>query len=137
MNIFGIGLPEMGLIMIVALLVFGPKKLPEVGRGVAKTLNELKKASKDFENELKKGTESLEQSEVAPMKATLEEPKVLAANTAKAEVEPSKVEPTEVEPTEVERVEVAKAESKMTAEPEAESETVAEAVAESSSGEKS
>ncbi|MGI8403469.1 MAG: twin-arginine translocase TatA/TatE family subunit, partial [Thermomicrobiales bacterium] len=30
MNIFGIGLPEMGIIAVVALLIFGPEKLPEV-----------------------------------------------------------------------------------------------------------
>ncbi len=131
MNIFGIGLPEMGLIMIVALLVFGPKKLPEVGRGVAKTLNELKKASKDFENEIKKGTQSLEQSVVTPMKATLEEPKVLAANTVK----------TAVESTETERVEVAEAALKMPAkaapETTSKAETVAEAVAEPNSDDQS
>ena len=32
MNNIGIGLPEMGLIMLVALLVYGPKKQPEIGR---------------------------------------------------------------------------------------------------------
>ena len=31
MNVFGIGLPEMALILVLALLVFGPKKLPEIG----------------------------------------------------------------------------------------------------------
>ncbi len=148
MNIFGIGLPEMGLIMIVALLVFGPKKLPEVGRGVAKTLNELKKASKDFENELKKGTESLEQSVVAPMKATLEEPKVLTANTSastskvktKAEDEPMAAEAVEVatvaEPEVAEPEIVAEAED---LEPKSEtvSKTVAEASAESNFSEQS
>jgi sec-independent protein translocase protein TatA len=32
MNIFGIGLPEMAVIFTIALLVFGPKKLPEIGQ---------------------------------------------------------------------------------------------------------
>ncbi len=98
MNIFGIGLPEMGLIMIVALLVFGPKKLPEVGRGVAKTINEFKKASKDFELELKKEVDSVEKSVVEPMKATLEKPRALApdsGDTASSNTASSKLEPTE------------------------------------------
>ncbi|MFM7426123.1 MAG: TatA/E family twin arginine-targeting protein translocase, partial [Elainella sp.] len=38
MNIFGIGLPEMALIMILALLIFGPKKLPEIGRSMGKAI---------------------------------------------------------------------------------------------------
>ena len=62
MNIFGIGLPEMALIMIVALLVFGPKKLPEIGRSVAKTLRSFQDASKEFENEFKKEAANIEKS---------------------------------------------------------------------------
>ena len=62
MNIFGIGLPEMALITIVALLVFGPKKLPEIGRSVAKTLRSFQDASKEFENEFKKEAANIEQS---------------------------------------------------------------------------
>ncbi|MEL6440045.1 MAG: TatA/E family twin arginine-targeting protein translocase [Cyanobacteria bacterium J06621_8] len=62
MNIFGIGLPEMALITIVALLVFGPKKLPEIGRSVAKTLRSFQDASKEFENEFKKEAASIENS---------------------------------------------------------------------------
>ena len=42
MNVFGIGLPEMGLIVIIALLVFGPKKLPEIGRSLGKTVSATK-----------------------------------------------------------------------------------------------
>lgn len=41
---FGIGLPELILIMIVGLIVFGPGKLPEVGRALGKGLREFKKA---------------------------------------------------------------------------------------------
>ena len=62
MNIFGIGLPEMALITIVALLVFGPKKLPEIGRSVAKTLRSFQDASKEFENEFKKEAQKIEES---------------------------------------------------------------------------
>ena len=42
---FGIGIPELILILIVGLIVFGPSKLPEVGRAVGKGLREFKKAS--------------------------------------------------------------------------------------------
>lgn len=62
MNIFGIGLPEMALITIVALLVFGPKKLPEIGRSVAKTIRGFQDASKEFENEFKKEAQKIEES---------------------------------------------------------------------------
>ena len=62
MNIFGIGLPEMALITIVALLVFGPKKLPEIGRSVAKTMRSFQDASKEFENEFKKEAANIEKS---------------------------------------------------------------------------
>ena len=42
---FGIGIPELVLILIVGLIVFGPSKLPEVGRAVGKGLREFRKAS--------------------------------------------------------------------------------------------
>lgn len=82
MNVFGIGLPEMGLIMIVALLVFGPKKLPEIGRSMGKALKGFQDASKEFETEFKKEADQLEKSVGEPMKATLEKPRALAADTA-------------------------------------------------------
>ena len=87
MNIFGIGLPEMGLIMIVALLVFGPKKLPEIGRSMGKAVKGFQDASKEFENEFKKEAERIEKSVAEPMKATLEKPKALAPDEKKEPVE--------------------------------------------------
>ncbi len=52
MNIFGVGLPEIAVIAAIALVVFGPKRLPELGRTLGKTLKSLQKASQEFENEI-------------------------------------------------------------------------------------
>jgi sec-independent protein translocase protein TatA len=80
MNIFGIGLPEMALIFVLALLVFGPKKLPEIGKTLGKTIRGFQDASKEFEQEFKRAAESIEEVvKEEPMKATLEPPAQLAA----------------------------------------------------------
>lgn len=62
MNIFGIGLPEMAVIMVVALLVFGPKKLPEVGRSLGKAVRGFQDASQEFQDEFKKEASQLEEA---------------------------------------------------------------------------
>ncbi len=46
MNLSSIGLPGMILILVAVLLLFGPNKLPELGRAVGKTLREFKSATK-------------------------------------------------------------------------------------------
>lgn len=47
-----IGTPEMIMIFIVILLLFGAKKLPELARGVGKSMGEFKKARDEFEKEI-------------------------------------------------------------------------------------
>jgi sec-independent protein translocase protein TatA len=66
MNVFGIGLPEMALIFIVALLVFGPKKLPEIGRSLGKAIRGFQDASREFESEFKREAEQIEQAAKTP-----------------------------------------------------------------------
>ncbi len=96
MNIFGIGLPEMALIMTVALLVFGPKKLPEIGRSLGKAIKGFQDASKEFEAEFKKETDRIEKAARTPMQATLEKPekKALAPEAAEPIAEAEAAEDT-------------------------------------------
>ena len=54
MNVFGIGLPEIAVIGALALIVFGPKRLPELGRSLGKTLKGFQTASSEFEKEIQK-----------------------------------------------------------------------------------
>ena len=54
MNFFGIGIPEIAVIVVLALLIFGPKRLPQLGKTIGKTLKGLQTASKEFENEINK-----------------------------------------------------------------------------------
>jgi sec-independent protein translocase protein TatA len=53
MNVFGIGLPELAVIAAIALLVFGPKRLPEFGKTLGRTLKGFQSASSEFEREFR------------------------------------------------------------------------------------
>jgi sec-independent protein translocase protein TatA len=47
-----IGMSELLIIFVIALIVFGPRKLPELGRSLGKSLGEFKRASNDLRNTL-------------------------------------------------------------------------------------
>ena len=47
-----IGMPEMIVIAVIALIIFGPRKLPELGKSLGKSLAEFKRASNDLKNTL-------------------------------------------------------------------------------------
>jgi sec-independent protein translocase protein TatB len=49
---FGIGMPEMIMILVVALIVIGPKKLPDIAKGLGRAFNEFKKATTDFKESM-------------------------------------------------------------------------------------
>ena len=52
-----IGAPEIVLIFIVALLIFGPRKLPELGRALGRTITDFRRATQDIKNTLEKEIE--------------------------------------------------------------------------------
>jgi sec-independent protein translocase protein TatA len=52
-GLFGLGLPELAVIAGVTALIFGPSKLPELGKGLGKTVKSFQTAAKEFETELK------------------------------------------------------------------------------------
>lgn len=64
MNIFGIGLPEMAVIAAIGLLVFGPKRLPELGKTLGRTLKGFQSASQDFEKEFRSAMAPVEPADV-------------------------------------------------------------------------
>ena len=47
-----IGIPGLILILVLALIIFGPKKLPEIGRAMGQTLNEFKKSTRDLTSDV-------------------------------------------------------------------------------------
>lgn len=57
MRIFGIGIQELLVILLICLLIFGASKLPEIGRAIGKTINEFKKGLKESSEDSQKGSE--------------------------------------------------------------------------------
>ena len=58
-----IGVPELLVIFVIALIVFGPKKLPDLGRSLGKSINEFKRASNELRNTLEEEVRIEEQKD--------------------------------------------------------------------------
>lgn len=88
MNIFGIGLPEMAVIAAIGLLVFGPKRLPELGKTLGKTLKGFQSASSQFEQEFRKAVDTVSNDTVSVAAVSPEAIDPAALSSAAMSTEP-------------------------------------------------
>jgi Tat protein translocase TatB subunit len=77
-----LGGPELFLIFVVALIVFGPRKLPEIGKSLGKMMAEFRKASNEFRSTIENEVEAEKIRESMRIEAPKVEPVVLASGAA-------------------------------------------------------
>ncbi len=70
----GIGGPELMMVMFVVLLLFGGQKLPELAKGLGKTMREFKKAASGVEDEFKRAIEETPTASAPPVQPALKNP---------------------------------------------------------------
>ncbi len=86
-----LGMPEILMILVIALIVFGPRKLPQVGKSIGQSLAQFRRASEDFkrqwEDEVEKETRLFD----SPSPAPVERPTY--SRSATPEIEPYSTSP--------------------------------------------
>jgi sec-independent protein translocase protein TatA len=78
---FGIGMPELIVILVIALIVIGPQKLPDLARSLGKGLAEFKRATEDFKQNIEDEAKATEEKERIAREVAAKE--VAEAETAK------------------------------------------------------
>ena len=96
-----IGFPELIMIFVIALLLFGPRKLPEIGKSLGKAMNEFRRASNDLQRSLE---EEVAADELKAAKREIQEATTLppasdlSAGAKPAQPQPEGTVPRPMEP---------------------------------------
>jgi sec-independent protein translocase protein TatA len=98
-----LGGPELVLILVLALIIFGPRRLPEIGKSMGRLMAEFRKASQDFQRTIEEEVEADKYRAPEPPKATppaaIPETAAVPETAAPAEpVVPRDVVPPPIEP---------------------------------------
>ena len=86
---FGIGVPELLVILVVALIVLGPKRLPDVARTLGKGLAEFRKATSDLTDELRSAQTMIEKEARDTERAARQATAGVKPNLADAQTQPA------------------------------------------------
>lgn len=99
-----LGFSEMVFLFLLALIIFGPKKMPEIGRQIGKALNEFKRASNEFKAQIETEIANLERETSTPqILPPLSAPTGSVASGELVDVPPVEHVPADVTPSESNR----------------------------------
>jgi TatA/E family protein of Tat protein translocase len=93
-----IGMPELIVIFVIALIIFGPRKLPELGKSLGKSIAEFKRASNELRNTLEEEIRVDEQRQKAPAPAQPAVTSIPAEATPVTHIETASAAPAEPVP---------------------------------------
>ncbi|MCD8200003.1 MAG: twin-arginine translocase TatA/TatE family subunit [Coriobacteriaceae bacterium] len=84
-KILGMGLPELIIILVVILLIFGPRNLPKLGNAIGRTVKNLRSGMEDGDKKKDEGEETVEATDEAAAEETVQAEEVPVEKEAQAE----------------------------------------------------